>query len=284
MGKQNKCLRDKYKSTKTIYPKIDSKSLTSEVVTEITRITEVVVEEQVVPNPTPTGTPTDLEYITINGTEYHIPGGGTQVQSNWNETDTDSPAYIQNKPTIPAAQVQANWNENDNTNPAYIQNKPTIPTAQVQSDWNESDNTSKAFIKNKPTIPANIINYRELMVSSSPVSNIDSLNVPIIQMDNTNNYLEISGYVYLTGYTAQDRRRFTIRLKITPLNETSYLERTKYYVDYNSSDICIIGVRAYCYYDTNDLKVNFSIVWEGVTTSTSHYGIVVEHIKEIINY
>jgi len=31
--------------------------------------------------------------ITIQG------GGGTQVQSNWNETDTSSAAYIQNKPT-----------------------------------------------------------------------------------------------------------------------------------------------------------------------------------------
>jgi hypothetical protein len=28
-------------------------------------------------------------------------GGGQQVQANWNETDTTSPAYIQNKPTIP---------------------------------------------------------------------------------------------------------------------------------------------------------------------------------------
>ena len=28
-------------------------------------------------------------------------GGGTQVQSDWNETDTDDPAFIKNKPTIP---------------------------------------------------------------------------------------------------------------------------------------------------------------------------------------
>lgn len=54
-------------------------------------------------------------------------GGGTQVQANWNETDTASPAYIQNKPTIPAAQVQSDWNQSDNTAVDYIKNKPSIP-------------------------------------------------------------------------------------------------------------------------------------------------------------
>lgn len=49
-------------------------------------------------------------------------------------------------------QVQANWNENDTTSPAYIQNKPTIPAAQVQADWNQSDNTAPDYIKNKPNI------------------------------------------------------------------------------------------------------------------------------------
>ena len=51
-------------------------------------------------------------------------------------------------------QVQSNWAETDDTNPSFIQNKPAIPAAQVQSDWNQSDNTAVDFIKNKPTIPA----------------------------------------------------------------------------------------------------------------------------------
>ena len=55
---------------------------------------------------------------------------------------------------IPPAQVQSNWNETDQTSKAYIQNKPTIPAAQVQADWNEADQTSKAYIQNKPTIPS----------------------------------------------------------------------------------------------------------------------------------
>ena len=35
---------------------------------------------------------------------------------------------LTNKPTIPDAQVQSNWNETDTSSKAYIKNKPTIPT------------------------------------------------------------------------------------------------------------------------------------------------------------
>lgn len=77
-----------------------------------------------------------------------------QVQADWNESDTESAAYIKNKPTIPDSPVQSNWNESDTSSLAYIQNKPTIPSAPVQSDWNENDSASLAYIANKPTIPA----------------------------------------------------------------------------------------------------------------------------------
>lgn len=46
-------------------------------------------------------------------------------------------------------QTQANWNESDSTSPAFIQNKPTIPAAQVQTDWNAS--TGMGVLLNKPT-------------------------------------------------------------------------------------------------------------------------------------
>lgn len=65
--------------------------------------------------------------ITTSGASAIISSTGeAQVQANWNETDTSSKAYIQNKPTIPAAQVQSNWNETNTSSKAYIQNKPTI--------------------------------------------------------------------------------------------------------------------------------------------------------------
>lgn len=48
--------------------------------------------------------------------------------------------------------VKPNWNETDSTSDAYIQNKPTIPAAQVQADWDESDSSDVSFIKNKPNV------------------------------------------------------------------------------------------------------------------------------------
>lgn len=91
-----------------------------------------------------------------------------QIQANWNETDTTSKAYIQNKPSIPAEQAQSNWNESDTSSKAYILNKPSIPAEQIQSDWNEADITSKAFIQNKPSIPAEQVqaNWNEANTTS----------------------------------------------------------------------------------------------------------------------
>ena len=77
--------------------------------------------------------------------------GGSQVQSDWNENDPTSYAYILNKPTIPSL-VQPNWNESDSSSYAYILNKPTIPSL-VQPNWNENDSSSYAYILNKPTLP-----------------------------------------------------------------------------------------------------------------------------------
>lgn len=55
-----------------------------------------------------------------------------QVQADWNETDTDSPSYIKNKPTIPS----------DSTT--------TTSSSTVQSDWEQTDVTQSDYIKNKP--------------------------------------------------------------------------------------------------------------------------------------
>ena len=40
-------------------------------------------------------------------------GGGTQVQSDWDESDTTDPAYIQNKPTIPVVPTNVSAFTND---------------------------------------------------------------------------------------------------------------------------------------------------------------------------
>lgn len=123
-----------------------------------------------------------------------------QVQSDWEESDAESPAYIQNKPDLSVyaetsdvidmvsavstvlqneidnipAQVQSDWDESDTESPAYIQNKPdldvyatieivtavssTLQTEidnipeQVQSDWTETDTADPAYILHKPEV------------------------------------------------------------------------------------------------------------------------------------
>jgi hypothetical protein len=74
------------------------------------------------------------------------------LQSDWDEADPTSPAYIKNKPSS-GTQVQADWDEADTTSPAYIQNKPTIPAAQIQSDYAQTNSGAVDFIKNKPVLP-----------------------------------------------------------------------------------------------------------------------------------
>jgi len=103
--------------------------------------------------------------VTTDGSFNRTQSGGTKswttaapsdaqknVQSDWNATTGD--AFINNKPTIPAAQIQSDWSQTTSTELDFIKNKPTIPAAQIQSDWNQETSTELDFIKNKPTIPA----------------------------------------------------------------------------------------------------------------------------------
>ena len=51
-------------------------------------------------------------------TEWGAGGSGTQVQADWNESDSTDPAYIKNKPTIPAEVTETtvtNWGFTKNT-------------------------------------------------------------------------------------------------------------------------------------------------------------------------
>ena len=107
-----------------------------------------------------------LTSIDIGGVDYSIQGSGEDnVQADWNVTDTNSDAFIRNKPTIPTA---ASLDVPDNTHltgtslelrrgPNVIQTTDLSSIAgedNVQSDWDEMNTSSDAYIRNKPTIPA----------------------------------------------------------------------------------------------------------------------------------
>jgi len=131
---------------------------------------------------------TSTDVTKLSGIEA---GAEVNVQANWNESNTTSDAYIQNKPTIPAAQVQSDWSQADSSAADYIKNKPTIPAAQVQSNWNEADNTSPAYIQNKPTIPAAQVQSNWTEADSSDVSYIQ--NKPTLAIVATSgNYNDLS--------------------------------------------------------------------------------------------
>lgn len=81
-----------------------------------------------------------------------IPEGGEQVQADWTESDAESPAFIKNKPTIPAAQVNADWNAESGV--AAILNKPNFGVIEVNCRLdNPGSKLLKLDIGETATIP-----------------------------------------------------------------------------------------------------------------------------------
>ena len=85
--------------------------------------------------------------ISINGltrTIIKIPkaflpddiGGGSSVQSDWNQTDTTAKDYIKNKPTI-SEQVQSDWDQTNIYDKSYIKNKPNVIGAKGTGLYSE---------------------------------------------------------------------------------------------------------------------------------------------------
>lgn len=62
------------------------------------------------------------------------------IKPDWNAASGND-AEILNKPTIPAAQIQSDWNQSDSEAKDYIKNKPTIPIESTVSDWGFTKNT-----------------------------------------------------------------------------------------------------------------------------------------------
>ena len=87
-------------------------------------------------------------------------GAEVNVQSNWNESDSSSDAFIQNKPSIPSVSnkkitfTQGGVSKGNFTLNQSVNSTIALDAGGVQSDWNESDSTSMSYILNKPTIPS----------------------------------------------------------------------------------------------------------------------------------
>ena len=124
-------------------------------------------------------------------------GSGTQVQSDWAETNTEAVSYIKNKPTISDAEIVIK--QNNVTKGSFTLNQNGSATinleggggggsTQVQSDWAETNTEAVSYIKNKPTLStvATTGSYSDLSGTPS-LSNVatsgnydDLLNKPTI--------------------------------------------------------------------------------------------------------
>lgn len=69
--------------------------------------------------------------------------GQDNVQSDWDCSDSESDAFILNKPQLATVATSGSYND--------LTDKPVIPE-QAQADWDESDSSATDYIKNKPTL------------------------------------------------------------------------------------------------------------------------------------
>lgn len=96
-------------------------------------------------------------------TEHQSLAGYVQDTDLATVATTGDYADLTNKPVIPAAQVQSDWNEADNASKAYIQNKPSLATVATSGNYSDLNGTPSLAtvatsgdyddLTNKPTIP-----------------------------------------------------------------------------------------------------------------------------------
>lgn len=134
---------------------------------------------------------------------------------HWNSKSDFSGNYndLYNKPTIPSAQIQSDWNQTNTNAKDYIKNKPNIPQGVVVD--NALSSTSENPVQNKVINSAlsNKVDSANLATVATSGSYNDLSNKPTIPIVPTN----ISGFTNDAGYvTSSD-----IPTKISELTNDS---------------------------------------------------------------
>lgn len=135
--------------------------------------------------------------VNDNGTAKQIAASAVGAQADWNVTDVTNPAFIVNKPTIPAAQVQADWNESNENNVAFIKNKPDINSVYVidSEAYTYGDDALDAILKGKQVL---------IKVPNKVGGTLFSNFMPVLQYqlpNENNNYLIL---IYLKDGIAEN--------------------------------------------------------------------------------
>lgn len=106
-------------------------------------------------------------------------GAEANVQSDWSETDSNSDAFIKNKPVLAAVATSGNYEDLQGIPPDLVEDSNYVHTdnnyttaekeklagieagaeVNVQADWAETDSESDAFIRNKPENLVQDANY-----------------------------------------------------------------------------------------------------------------------------
>ena len=169
-----------------------------------------------------------------------------QVQSNWNETDETSKAYILNKPKIPDAQVQADWNETNESSKAFILNKPTILEAQVNADW-ESE-SGKSQILNKPTDLVHTSDIEGLLRNDGSVYTGKYLE----QVRDLDNFQASEGKI--VQYIGETNAKYTNSYIYKKVGTEIVIEPGTRFIDVNDSTGCLasVGIPNGRYYNITD--------------------------------
>lgn len=110
-------------------------------------------------------------------------GGGTQVQSNWAETDSSNPSFIQNKPTIPAAANDATITitQGGVTKGSFTTNQSTNGTIDIDAGASITvdsaiDSTSENPVQNKVIAKA-LDDKQDALVSGTSIKTINGNSV-----------------------------------------------------------------------------------------------------------
>lgn len=101
-------------------------------------------------------------------------GAEVNVQADWNEDDSNSDAYIQNKPTIPAAQVNSDWNASSGV--AEILNKPNLATVATTGAYSDLSGT--------PTIPDDLNDLTDVNITSPTNGQVMKYNATTQKWEN----------------------------------------------------------------------------------------------------
>lgn len=206
-------------------------------------------------------------------------GDGAHVQADWDETSVNSPAYIKNKPTIPAAQVNSDWNANSGV--AQILNKPDIPAAQVNADWNA--NSGVAQILNKPV---NLVAYED--DDGSGIIPSGGGYVCTTEASTAAKTVNASGYVLAEGVQCNIRMVNANTANSVTLNINSTGEKALYYngVQASISNSWVAGEVLGVYYDGTQYQctsVSGSPSAEVVKYDNSNSSIDADNVQDAID-